>query len=425
MPEPALQLLDAASVSHTMTVPADPALEPDFLALPDAPAVCVFESGETPPRTILLATTASARDLVRRRFGAGADASPATSARPDLHALCAGGRVLAIAVGSSLEADAVYLRQARQRLPHLARVVAERWRAWFVHVDPSAEFPQWTKTNLNIGLVGKRSASTAIGVGTIPRGMILGPIPDKDAAGRLIESVIDVFDLCRYHHLLVQAPTATACAYKEMGRCPAPCDGSETLARYRERTADAAASLIRGVGPSIERAEAEMKAAASVEAFEKAAAIQKTIARMRTLDKPAFAHVRDLHAWRELLVLPAARKDLATVALFDRGELYRVGDIDPAKPDTAAQACLTAHALLDIVPKADPTSRLTLGTETIDTIALVSRWMFLSKTKRKGDALRAHAGRFVASELHAAATALTRSKKAAPEIDGQEIEGAQ
>ncbi|HVU65341.1 MAG TPA: hypothetical protein VHC70_15275, partial [Phycisphaerales bacterium] len=218
--------LDDAPITHTMTVP--PSAEPDFLALPDAAAVVLFESADD--RAVLIATTASARDLARRRL------SPDPAARTthaDVRSLCAGGSVRAIRIGSSLEADAVYLRRARERLPHLAKVVAERWRAWFAHIDPDATFPQWTKTNL-MGLVGVRSASSAIEGQS--RGLLLGPIPDKDGAGRFIEAVIDAFDLCRYHNLLVQAPAAVACAYKEMGRCAAPCDGTETMESYRART---------------------------------------------------------------------------------------------------------------------------------------------------------------------------------------------
>jgi hypothetical protein len=333
--------------------------------------------------------------------------------------------VHAIAVGSSLEADAVYLRQARERLPHLAKVVAERWRAWFVHVDPAAEFPQWTKTNLSIGLVGKRSASTLIGGGTLPPGLILGPLQDKDAAGRLIESVIDCFDLCRYHNLLTLAPSATACAYKEMGRCPAPCDGTETMPRYRERTSEAATALIRGVAPSIERADLAMRTAAAEEAFEKAAAIQKAIARLKTLDKPAFAQVRDLSDWRELLVLPSASKSRATIALFDQGRLLRVAEIDPEDSQSANQACAVAHASLSATPRPLPRSSFTLDAATIDTIALMSRWLFLPKARRKGDLLRLEADRFDPATLRQLALGLLRSKKAAPEIEGQEIEGAE
>jgi hypothetical protein len=417
---------------------------PDFLALPDAPAVCIFESAESPARTILLATTASARDLARRRFGDTADTSPAKSARPDLHALCTGGRIHAIAVGSSLEADAVYLRQARERLPHLAKVVAERWRAWFIHVDPDAEFPQWTKTNLSIGLVGKRSASTLIsapspalagevserskdGGGTsrssLPPGLLLGPIPNKDAAGSLIESVIDCFDLCRYHHLLVQAPKALACAYKEMGRCPAPCDGTEAMHLYRDRTRAAAHALVEGATSAIELAEAAMHHAAATKEFEKAARLQKSIARLRALDKPAFAHVRPLHLWQELFILPSAVRNRATLALFDRGTLLRVADIDSTDNAAISTACEAAVAYLGNSPIPTANASISMHPETIDTIALASRWLFTPKAKRKGEAIKRIDSRFKSEHVQIAAESLRKSKKQAIEIEGQEIEG--
>jgi len=49
----------------------------------------------------------------------------------------------------------------------------------------------------------------------------------------LIEIAEDAFDLCRYYNVLVEAPGARACAYKEMGKCPAPCDGSISMEQYR------------------------------------------------------------------------------------------------------------------------------------------------------------------------------------------------
>ena len=63
--------------------------------------------------------------------------------------------------------------------------------------------------------------------------MLLGPVEDKNVAGKLIEDIADWFDLCRYYHILVESPNAKACAYKEMGKCPAPCDGSISMPQYR------------------------------------------------------------------------------------------------------------------------------------------------------------------------------------------------
>ncbi len=401
-----------------MVIPADAPAEPDYLELPDAPAVCIFESPEQ--RTLLLATTASARDLARRRLGS-LPADERTS-RANLRAIC--GRVHAIRVGSSLEADAVYLHQARARLPHLAKIVAERWRAWFVHVDPDAEFPQWTKTNLMIGLVGKRSASTSIGGGTLGPGILLGPLADKDAAGRLIEAIIDCFDLCRYHHLLVRAPHASACAYKEMGRCPAPCDGSEEMQRYRHRTAAASLSIC-GVSASIDRAGLAMQGAAASGDFVEATKLQKDIARLRTLDTPAFAQVRALHEWRELFVLPGVRKGRAAIVLFDRGVLYRVEEFDPREEGAAAGAARAAEALLARIPGTRTGTPLLLTPEQIDTIGLVSRWLFMPKAKRRGEVVMLVDGGVCTERVGEAAAKLLRSKGGSdPGVESHEIEGA-
>ena len=85
--------------------------------------------------------------------------------------------------------------------------------AWFVHVDPDANFPRYVKT-------------TDLAART---GVYLGPLEDKHAAARLIQLAEDAFDLCRYYNILVESPHAKACAYKEMGKCPAPCDGSISM----------------------------------------------------------------------------------------------------------------------------------------------------------------------------------------------------
>src|SRR5207248_6767272 len=78
-------------------------------------------------------------------------------------------------------------------------------------------FPRYTKT---IDLTQKT-------------GTLIGPLEDKHAAARFIQLVEDAFDLCRYYNILLESPRAKACAYKEMGKCPAPCDGSISMAKYR------------------------------------------------------------------------------------------------------------------------------------------------------------------------------------------------
>lgn len=416
--------LGAAPICASVAITDDP----DFLALPASSAVVIFETPDG--RTLLIATTADARNLARTRLAPHDPAQP-RSARIDYHALARGGTIHAIPVGSSLEADAVYMHQARARLPHLAQIVAERRRAWFVHVDPEAEFPQWTKTNLIGGLVSKRSASTPIGGHELPEGFLLGPFPDKDSAGNFIEKVIDCFDLCRFHNLLVQSPKAVACAYKEMGRCDAPCDGSESMEEYRGRT-HAAAMKVTPPSAWIDICRSMLKAAVENQEFERAAKIHKEIERLKALDKPAYAHVTYLKCWRDVFVLPGCKRQHATVAFFDRGDLWRIGDIDPTSEGSVESVTRTLIERSAQRPTSNRFERIVVNSEQIGTIGIVARWLFLAKTKRRGVRVpvpdpadgtdpsdAANALRFAAREV------CKRKSAAVPEVESQEIEGAE
>ncbi len=109
-------------------------------------------------------------------------------------------------VDSAFEADWIYHDIAQQMFPDTYQGMVGFRPAWFIHVDPDAEFPRYTKT---------------IDLGNKP-GQLIGPVEDKHAAARLMELMEDAFDLCRYFNILVQAPHGRACPYKEMGKCPAP-----------------------------------------------------------------------------------------------------------------------------------------------------------------------------------------------------------
>ncbi len=136
-------------------------------------------------------------------------------------------------VDSRFESDAIYLEAARQIFPQTYKGMLGFQPAWFVHVDPAAAYPRYSKTNLL----------------TERGGILVGPVEDKDSAGRLMRIMEDAFDLCRYHNILVQAPHGLACAYKEMGKCSAPCDGSVSMEYYRRVVATSApcAGITRAV----------------------------------------------------------------------------------------------------------------------------------------------------------------------------------
>jgi len=111
---------------------------------------------------------------------------------------------------------------------------------------------------------------------------VFGPYPTRKQAARAGEAVVDTLDLCRHRHLLVLTPHASPCAYKDMGRCPAPCDGSEPLETYRDRVRVGQGWL---ADPASERSatEAAMREAASGLDDEQAAALKAQLDRSSVL----------------------------------------------------------------------------------------------------------------------------------------------
>jgi DNA polymerase-3 subunit epsilon len=393
-----------------LEVPTLGAGEPDWLSLPARPGVAVFEGPDG--GAILIATTADLRALARRRLGA---VEQEEGQRPGVDHRAVTARVRAVEAGSSLEADWLYLHEGRLRMPGTHRAVSERWRAWFAHVDPGAEFPLWGKTNLS-GVAAPRSASTGVGEGT-GAGVCNGPVGDKDAAGRLIEKTVDAFDLCRYPHLLVQAPRAAACAYKEMGRCPAPCDGSEPMGSYRERVMGA----VRFLTEPAARAEtvggltAAMQAAAGAMDFESAAAVKGRLDRLTALEGPGFGHLARLDEWRLVLVLPGVKPGSVRCLLLAGGRLGVLGEAagDPLRMDWDKLGASVAELSRAVPP---PTAQ-----ERTDTIAVVARWLHAPKARKRGEAVAIREGDDAAGPLAAAAKLVARSK-AAGVVEEREVD---
>lgn len=429
-----------------MQVPADSAASSaaagpwDALEIPARPGVALFLDNNG--KAQLIAASADARALVRRRFGLEASAvpsAPASSKRPSAAAIAAGprltnlrpitARIEYIPVGSTLEADAIYLRQAKLHLPEIARIVCERWRAWWAAVDPEATHPEWSKTNL-LGFVKTRSASTAAGPSSGPMSgtssaVLLGPIPDKDAAGRFIEAMIDAFDLCRYPHLLQLAPSAQACAYKEMGRCPAPCDGSESISEYQRRTREAVELICSGqIGSHVQDARDRMAAAATAADFEHAQSLKLQADRFAALAKPAFAHVRKLQEWRMLLLLPSPVAKHIRPVLAQGGTMLRLADVElpmdaAAREDLAEDLCIAARPHLLPTPLT-----LTLDADRIDSLGILCRSLLMPQSKRTGAAVEIPPGAKVVckSDVADALASLARAKAKPPTMDEQELE---
>jgi hypothetical protein len=202
-------------------------------------------------------------------------------------------------VDSAFEADWLYYEAARVVFPESYRGMVGFRPAWFVHVDPDAKFPRYLKT---IDL-SKRA------------GVLIGPVEDKHAANRLIEVVEDAFDLCRYHNVLTQSPNGSACAYKEMGKCPAPCDGSVSIDQYRRLVEWSARTLI-DPAEFLREQTRRMQAAAGELRFEIAAKIKAYFEQVSQLGKGAFRHLGRLRDFAYLSLQHGPRPHAGTAKVF-------------------------------------------------------------------------------------------------------------
>jgi hypothetical protein len=324
----------------------------DRAAMPASHAVVAFF--DAADACVLLAATADARAFCDKRVPA-AD-SPGTPAR-----------VSALPSPSMFEAELAYLHAARRLLPDTYAGLIDAWKPWFLRLDPARG--TWSPTNLH---------------DHAPGSLLFGPMPDKHAPPRLGEALDDAFDLCRHPAELAKAPAGRACPYKEMGRCPAPCDGSEPLPAFLERFA-AAARALDSRDALVAAIEARMAAAAARAEFERAAHLKDLARRLTARGGRGLAHFAPLHAFARVAVVPSAaagagvylcRADgitpLGRLHLEDTNPEPTGGaSLQPARaPDLSTRIASTAPLPPDFFPT--PHQREELG--------LVTRRLFAART---------------------------------------------
>jgi DNA polymerase-3 subunit epsilon len=203
-----------------------------------------------------------------------------------------------------------------------------------------------------------------------------GPIRDRTSAGKLVEALEDLFDLCRYHQELIQAPHGKPCAYKEMGKCPAPCDGSVPISWYRQQMAKAWSFL---TGESRQRWREEvmeaMKTAAGRLEFETAGRLKQRLARAEVLETDAYAHLAPLEDFAYLTLQPGKGKPWVEPWLIHAGQATCLPQVN-AKDLPGAAEKLTQQAR-DLLAEPSPAWFMADQSEQI---AVVAHHLF------KGDA---------------------------------------
>ncbi len=355
-----LQRVDDLFSIFTDRADFDPAGDFDAFAKRVPARWAVYLLADEQDRPVQLLCVKNLRYSVKRRLGLGEpDAAP--SKRVDYRSLIR--RVHWRRVDSAFEADWVYFEAARAVFPQTYRGMVGFRPAWFVHVDPDAPFPRYQKlTDL-----GKQR-----------EGVYIGPVEDKHAAARLIELAENSFDLCRYHNVLVDAPNGKACAYKDMGKCPAPCDGSLSMDQYR-RLVEWSAKALVDPAELLREQERRMRQAAAELKFEAAGKIKGFIEELSQLGKGPFRHVAPLKAFNFLSLQHGPRTGTAKAFLVTPGHVEEIAGVvaDPVQPAELMRLALTVAEEQGAHP-VDP-----IGAERIGVVA-----HHLFSTKHRGVFLR-------------------------------------
>ena len=373
----------------------------NWSGLPVSAGVVVLEAGDG--RTVLIATTGNIRGWAQRRFQV--PEAGQRSPRAELRGIV---RVVrACEAGSRFEADLAYLALARERMASAHRAVTDRWQGWFVHVDPGAEHPKFVK-----------AVTRSLGDDAWRTGTLIGPFSNKHAAGRAMDVLTDLFDLCRYHHLLVLSPRARACAYKEMGKCPAPCDGSETLESYRGRVEKACTLMRGGVGAAIEAATERMRRASIDQDFERAAAEKRLVDGLQPLMKSGCGWARTLDVFSLCGVAQGGDARTARVFAIGAGGVERIADVaveaEIGAWEDAARRCRECSEQLQ--------RGFDWGEESLDTLGLVCDRLYTPRsTTRFGGVEFAWCDQGLSGEVVRSLAQRVLGREDADEGDGLEV----
>jgi len=286
----------------------------DLAAIPAQRGVLLLEADGGAP--VLLTTAADIRARMRGRLAPPDDAPRRRTA--DLREVAR--RIRWKRTFSHFETDWQFLELARRIYPKTYPDLLSIQPAWFVHADPDAACPSVGRTREVFGDPGR----------------YLGPFPDGRSAQRFVEALQEVFDLCRHESILRRAPRGRACVYAQMGRCGAPCDGSEPMAAYRARVAQACRCAAGDRRTIRGRLQVEMRRCAESRRYERAAAFRSRLERLGELDKDAYRHVADAEDFRFVLIQPGPNRQTARTFLADRGAIRAGPDLAyPVSPKHA------------------------------------------------------------------------------------------
>ena len=331
-----LEWTSRPDLTHQLDICPEADVEAWRLQVPAKGACYVLE--EAGGRAVLLASCADLRQALVRRLGPQ-EQGQTPSKRVDYRSIVR--RVRWRPVYSRFEANWTYLENARDLLPGTYRRLIKHWRSHWLSVELGDPHPRFIASDRPAG-----EPETCF-----------GPLADARSARGIVELLEDVFDLCRYPSTLVLSPNGQACAYKQMGRCPAPCDGTVPMETYREQVRSAVEFLTQPRQAWIERVTCAMKEAARLQRFEEASRYKRQIERVKAADCGPLSRLAPLSQMRWLTLQRGPRAGSVRAFLLEPGAITFAGQIDPRNcqellPELARRAAQSMEAPVSLGPAA-------------------------------------------------------------------------
>lgn len=240
----------------------------------------VYVLADEQDRLILLASGESLRRIITFRLAPPQEAS---KKRADLAAITR--RIYWQRTYSAFETNYLFHRTARTLMPDRYLKLCSFGACWFLTINPADTIPRWAAT---------RQLSQ--------KGLNFGPFPTRAGVEQFTEILDDLFSLCRYYSILEQVPNGQPCAYFEMGKCPAPCNGRISMDEYR-RTVSLAADFAGGNrNETIEQWQTAMYSAARRQQFEQAEQYKRRIKQAEAMNAENYRFVRPIDQFNYLIL---------------------------------------------------------------------------------------------------------------------------
>ncbi|MBN1763943.1 MAG: hypothetical protein JW860_01695 [Sedimentisphaerales bacterium] len=292
------------------------------LELPTCGGVCLFTAADNQPVQLLVG--GNLRTLARRRLAE--DAEDEKTRRTRIRSVVE--KVWYRRCYSPFETHLVYFHIACAVYPDTYQELFPKLDAWLVQVDRDAAYPFFARTR-------QMQAGSHL---------YWGPFADGKSAGRCVELLQDIFDLCRCPEVLAFAPQGRPCSYAQMNRCVAVCNGTMSCETYRE-VIERAIDFLNHPQRTIEKWENQMQDCSAALEFEKAQRLKALIDEAKKLLTPAFRWVAPLEEFLVLAFQPGpkikiegskGRHPTVSPFLIGPGRIHQIASFPLAQ---AAEGC--------------------------------------------------------------------------------------